>query len=368
MKCENIKELLSAYADNELADVQRKLIEEHLVGCADCRATLVDYTKTRKQLLSLQETPPLPDVEEVIMSKIKMVRAPAKLRRWLRPVLVGVPIIIAVVTILSLHLSGFFISPASVIAKAYAATKGLTSYRTVSDTYVKKQEADELVYSWHSEFEYAGPDRYHLMKHTPEVPEGYFSTYFHETIVIGDQEYSRGDLSFPLTPEIVAELIPTKERTLELLNLLVDIETMPEETVDGVDCYHYRGTVDMEKWLDWARPYLEQALEWIYEYMIEKYPDFDFEPFDPEEMMKTVPSIFNIFEETYEFWIGKDDYLIRQLKDVMQSLMNLSEVGVFHLAVSTSQYYDFNEPIVIEPPLTESGELLPGWRVTSLEE
>jgi len=366
MKCENIKELLSAYADNELTDAQRNLVEEHLAGCADCRAILADYTEVRKQLLSLRETPPLPDVEEATMTKIKMVRAPAKLRRWLRPALVGVPIIAILATVLPLYLSGSSLSPTSVIAKAYAATERLTSYRTVSDGYVKMQEADEWVYWWHSEFEYAGPDRYHLMKHTPEAPEGYPSTYFNETIVIGDQRYSRGDLSYPLTLEMVAEHIPTKERTLEQLNLLIDIETMPEETMDGVDCYHYRGTVDLEKWLDWMRPDLERMYEWILKDMIERYPDFDF---DHEEMKKTAEyMLVNAYEETYEFWIGKDDYLIRQLKDVMQSLFCLHETGGFYLAVSTSKYYDFNEPIVIEPPLDESGELLEGWVQTILEE
>jgi len=208
-------------------------------------------------------------------------------------------------------------------------------------------------------------DRYHLMKHTPEAPEGYPSTYSNETIVIGDQRYSRGDLSYPVTLEMVAEHIPTKERTLEQLNLLIDIETMPEETIDGVDCYHYRGTVDLEKWLDWMRPDLERMYEWILKDMIERYPDFDF---DHEEMKKTAEyMLVNAYEETYEFWIGKDDYLIRQWKHVMQSLINLSEVGYSYLAVSTSKYYDFNEPIMIEPPLTESGELLPGWSLSSLE-
>ena len=368
MNCRDLEELLSAYADGELVGTQRDFIEEHLAGCADCRALLADYTEVRRQLLSLRATPAIPDIKQATMLKIKMAEAPAKLRRWLRPALVGVPIIAILATVLPLYLSGSFLSPASVIAKAYAAIESLTSYRTVSDEYMKQQKADELVYSWHSEFEYAGPDRYHLMKQTPEAPEGYPYNieYFNETIVIGDQRYSRGDFSYPLTWEMVAEAIPTKERTLEQLNLLIDIETMPDETMDGVDCYHYRGTVDLEKWLDWIRPKLERVLEWILKDMIERYPDFDF---DPEEMMKTTEyMLLNTYEETNEFWIGKDDYLIRRWKHVMQSLFDLHEVGVFYLGISTYKYYDFNEPIVIEPPLTESGELLPGCRVTSLEE
>jgi len=35
---------------------------------------------------------------------------------------------------------------------------------------------------------------------------------------------------------------------------------------------------------------------------------------------------------------------------------------------SIYKYSDFNENIIINPPLTETGELLEGWSVTSLGE
>ena len=67
-----------------------------------------------------------------------------------------------------------------------------------------------------------------------------------------------------------------------------------------------------------------------------------------------------------EFWVGKDDYLIRQWKQVCQSLPGQPDY-LFHMVSSTYKYYDFNEQIVIEPPVTESGELLPGWDFWTLE-
>jgi hypothetical protein len=359
MNCKDLEELLSAYADSELMGTQRDFVEEHLASCADCQATLADYRKIREQLLSLRATPTIPDIKEATISKIKMARAPAKLRRWLRPALVAAPIMVILMTLLSFYLSGSFLSTAGVIAKAYAATEKLTSYRTVDDEYIKRQEAGELVYCWHSEFEYAGPDRYHLIKEQTE--ESSYYEYFHETIVIGDQEYSQGDFSYPLKPEAVAECTPTKDKTLEALDLLIDIETMPDETLDGVDCYHYRGKVDIEKWLDWGRPAREQ----MFKNMIERYPTFDF---DLEEMVKTAENVWRTKEITYEFWIGKDDYLIRQWKHIIQTLPDQPVLGVLYEAIAIIKFHGFNEPIVIEPPLTESGELLPGWSVRSLEE
>lgn len=365
MNCGDLKELLSAYADGELVGTQRDFVEEHLRSCADCRATLADYTKTREQLLSLRAVPPIPDIKQATMAKIKMAEATAKLRRWLRPALVGVPIIVILVTVLALYLSGSFSSYKSVFAKAYAATEGLTSYRSVDDEYVKLRETDELVYLWHCEFEFAGPDRYHQTKGTPEgyhadYAKGYPGEYFNETIGIGDQIYSRGGFSYPSTSEEVAEATPTKENTLETLDMLIDIEELPDENIDGTDCYHYKGVVDIEKWLEKWRPELEKG----FKKMIERSGL----NLDLEQMVKTAENMWHTKEITYEFWIGKDDYLIRQWKNVTQTLPDQPVLGGLYEAIAIRKYYDFNEPIVIEPPLTESGELMEGWTVSSLLE
>ena len=57
MKCAELKEFLSAYANNELSQLQREFVEEHLSGCADCRAILENYEGTRRQLETLQSMP-----------------------------------------------------------------------------------------------------------------------------------------------------------------------------------------------------------------------------------------------------------------------------------------------------------------------
>ena len=62
---------------------------------------------------------------------------------------------------------------------------------------------------------------------------------------------------------------------------------------------------------------------------------------------------------TIEVWIGKDDYLIRQVNIDVQFFKSDGEV---YTGSVTAEYYDFNEPIEIEPPLDADGKLLPGWQ------
>lgn len=356
MNCRDLEELLSAYADGELAGTQRHFLDEHLTSCADCRAILADYTKIREQLLSLRVTSPLPDIKEATMSKIKMVRVPVRLRRWLRPALVAAPVLVVLITLLSLYLSGFFLGT-GVIAKAYAAMEGVRSYRLTVDGYHKELETDELVHSWRSNLEYLSPDRYHWIAGYPEGYEGDFGKFLRERIIIGDQVYTRiiqGLLSSVPDVEGLGEITPSREQTLEALDIIVEIETMPDEVIDGTDSYHYRGMADIEKYIDkqrprWERMFARQTL------------------LDPEVMVEAAADGWRTREVEYELWIGKDDYLIRRWKETARPLPGQPATSRYHTLVTVFDYYDFNEQIVIEPPLTESGELLPGWSLHVLE-
>ena len=354
MNCQDLGELLSAYADGELAGTQRDFLDEHLTGCADCRAILADYTKIGEQLLSLRATPPLPNIKEATMSRIKIAGAPAKLRPWLRPALVAAPVLVVLITLLSLHLSGFFLST-GVIAKAYAAMEGVRSYRLTVDGYHKESETEELVHSWRANLEYLSPDRYHLIA---GYPEGYLDQYLREAITIGDQVYTRVIHSVPDVEEF-GEFTPSREQTLEALDIIVEIETMPDEVIDGTDSYHYRGMADIEKWLEKERPARKRRLQGIL--------DRTALSLNLEDMLKAAEDGWRTREVEYELWIGKDDYLIRRWKETIQPLPGQPATSRYHTLVTAFDYYDFNEPIVIEPPLTESGELLPGWSLHILE-
>jgi hypothetical protein len=281
---------------------------------------------------------------------------PAGLRRWLRPALVAAPILVILITLLSLHLSGSFLST-GVIAKAYAAMEGLRSYRALDDGYLKQPGSDELVHSWSFEYEYAGPDRYHT---TYSTPEGSSLQLDQEVIVIGNRIYSRGVTI--TTAEQEQQLRKTfvrrvMENTLEQLDSLINVEEMPDENIDGVDCYHYKGTGDIEKLIEYL--HIKRVQQW-------EKAGFDTSSAAFKEANEQADNMWRNSEIIQEFWIGKDDYLIRQWKSLQQPLPGKSGIGV-DMAVEICNYYDFNEPIVIEPPLTESGELLPGWYLLSLE-
>ena len=313
MKCKDLQELLSAYADDELPRTQREFVEEHLAGCADCRAILADYMTVRQQLTSLRTTPVMPDIKQGTMSKIKAMDMLKKSPlRWMRPALVAGPIIAILIALLVLHpWSG--LGPQGVMAKVYAATSSLQSYRMTS-TLVSIFEGETSEQS--SEWEFAFPNRYHG-KVTLEG-EAY------EFIIIGDKKYAREAADGRLYIIAWSRFIPSKEHTLEILDSLTDLKKLPDEKIEGVDCYHYWGRVDMERMIEEHKAELEQL---------------------------------STMKHNVELWIGKEDYLIRQI------IHDMDGFPLEGTSRAVAKYYDFNEPITIEPPETASGELLVGWRL-----
>jgi hypothetical protein len=93
---------------------------------------------------------------------------------------------------------------------------------------------------------------------------------------------------------------PDVGSTFSLLNALHDFQTLPDQKIDGVDCYHYEGNL------------IESQNQII----------------------------------VVDIWVGKDDNLPR--KETMGSDY-------------TVLFSNFNQPIVIAAPLTSAGDLLPGW-------
>ncbi|HLB74620.1 MAG TPA: zf-HC2 domain-containing protein [Sedimentisphaerales bacterium] len=47
MVCDDYKDLLMGYLDNELSDEQRRRFEEHLAGCPDCAGELEEFKKLK---------------------------------------------------------------------------------------------------------------------------------------------------------------------------------------------------------------------------------------------------------------------------------------------------------------------------------
>ena len=246
------------------------------------------------------------------------------------------------------------------IARAIARTSEVRSYHSAgnSTTYT-----DTITYEGSSEVAYAAPDRWHLSE-TVIVDGGENVTTttssnggnvtvtagggWFETIVVGDKGYLRSSnesqwricevynsrLTQP-TPGTGACQVPiqTLENKLELLNYLVELEKLPDEEIGGVNCSHYRGEIDQDSYVDMLR---ERGKEG-YAQILPEYL----------EMMRRQ-------EIVIELWIDGDDY-IRQLKTEGRSLDPNPSTGPEQWVnwFTITRYFDFNEPICIEPPEIE---------------
>lgn len=70
MECNEIREMLSAYVDDELSETQRELVETHVARCSFCEAALQSHAEMREQIGSLKETPPMRSLREAIMANV----------------------------------------------------------------------------------------------------------------------------------------------------------------------------------------------------------------------------------------------------------------------------------------------------------
>ncbi|UCD09233.1 MAG: zf-HC2 domain-containing protein [Dehalococcoidales bacterium] len=361
MNCNDLKTLLSAYEDNELEADQRMLVEEHLSTCPECRVELTEYGKIRSLMTSLQAIPTNTNIKETIMSNIN---SPEKQKPWLRPILVGVPICIALVVILSLVFSGVSNDVSTIIAKAYAVTAELESYRYTKDEYMQLKAEDKLAHGYTVYIEYSYPDNYYIRSEiTEENPHSHRKPGIREIIRVGDLVYNRPYSFIKDTSEYFEQTDPTEDQTLGILSTISDTNILKDEIIEGTDCYHYEGIVDNEKYIEWSRDWIRLQYERLTSVLPGSEPDYD-------EYENQWEAIFRSTDKQFEIWIGKSDNLIRRLKIIHQDNPENAAPGNInaYLNVSYLNYYDINEPIIIEQPLDESGELLEGWSVYTLED
>jgi hypothetical protein len=127
---------------------------------------------------------------------------------------------------------------------------------------------------------------------------------------------------------------------------LVGLTELADEKIDGVDCHHYKGEIDMKARADEA---------------MSRMPELN--PADPNYALgrqareAAVESMRNT-KSSVEFWISRGDYLVRQVKSDVESI---TPAGADNTTAQTSQsasthrYFDFNADIKIEPPENVEG-------------
>ena len=223
--------------------------------------------------------------------------------------------------------------------KAIMATSEAHSYRI---NLVSTPVSDENTVNISFKLDFAAPDRYH------ERSDCFIcgDDNWYEFILIGDQRYFRGSVNpewCKLPCEDNAALsgyllqithLDHLAEILEPLDWLVDLQMLPDETVNGFDCWHYVGTVDMKSYMK-QKAGIEEG----------QVPS---EVYALHEAMRRGTRVV-------ELWVEKDNYLIQQLKiREFYTTVNVDsgEVDSFS-GVTTTQFHDYNEPIIIEPPLLQ---------------
>jgi len=166
----------------------------------------------------------------------------------------------------------------------------------------KKNDGQKL-----EEVRIIGNNLYEWNSQTGEWELQYLDQSVHNGVVQGFSEF--------IQPVSIAERLKT----------LDDIEELPDEVIDNVDCLHYRGRWDIDIL---------------------------------ENMGETVPA------PVIEFWISKDNYLVHQQRITISQDVNTDDLNddykdmslpkdaiITISATKTITYSDFNEPVEIEAPL-----------------
>lgn len=342
MKCRKMKEKLSAYANGEVSQIEIEKVEEHLAGCAECREILEGYRKVRQEMANLESCPANIDIKESVLSEIRKKATNHRQIIWFKPAFAAILIVIVIVAGLVIWQPWRMETESGgLISTVKAATNGLQYYKAHTVHEVSQGYNSNIIYY---EVAFAAPDRYRVEARDNFVSGG--------NVYIGKKIYNWGEE--PVIPqikmtglsgEIVTSIgIPTKDEIRQMIDTLRDMEQFPDEAIDGVICLHYRGEIvsadDYEKKLS------------------------ELDPDDPSYlyMKKMIDEMYSWSKnrkQEIEIWIGKDDYLPRKERHYMY-LPPFTAQDEAYTMTRTTEYYDFNVPVEIEPPLDAEGNLIEG--------
>jgi hypothetical protein len=170
------------------------------------------------------------------------------------------------------------------------------------------------------------PDK---IRATTEVSIGGATVVELEMIGIGETVYVMN----PMTDEWEvsdddpgATTMPTLEVVPQIVQTLTELTILDDEEVDGVLCFHVRGSVDSSI-----------------------LSDLGLEDLSMEDQGFEDPGIdVDALETETELWIGKEDFLVRRVAVEGREPGDASESGTS--ATVTMEFSRFDEPMVIEEP------------------
>ncbi|MBN2074274.1 MAG: hypothetical protein JW762_01860 [Dehalococcoidales bacterium] len=225
-----------------------------------------------------------------------------------------------------------------VIEKAIKASEQVRSYRVEMQSSIIEQENTSQT---NSVMEFVAPDRLHTVTRM----SGEFSSS-EEMIQIGTTVYTRENSTDDWRiRDWEDERMAARDLAsgmLLSLEKLVDIEILKDEKIDGIDCYHFMGKVNIQgqqeeelALLDESDPYYEQR--------------------------KMVYESVDYIRDDMEFWISKDNYMLRQCtvymeirsyKDKGEDTEEVENYG----STTMLRFYDYNEPVEITAPSAEHAD------------
>lgn len=225
-----------------------------------------------------------------------------------------------------------------VIEKAIEASEQVQSYRVEMEiNSIEKENTSQT----NMVMEFVAPDRLHVITRM----SGEFDSS-EEQIQIGTKMYTRESSTDDWhVSDWGDERMAARDLAGGMLlsfNELKDIEILKDEKIDGADCYHFIGKTDIQGQREEELALLDET--------------------DPlyEQLKQSVESIEYIRDDM-EFWIDKDDYLLRQCtvymdtrtyKDKGEDTEEVESYG----STTTLRFYDYNEPIEITAPSTEHAD------------
>lgn len=190
---------------------------------------------------------------------------------------------------------------------------------------------------WEDEGAYASPDRL-AHTHTLRVhEEGWseWSTRTLESVCIGSKWYERevGGIQWVVrddSPFSKGWLLSVDESLLSYIDSLeVGTTRLPNETIRGTDCLHYKGKVNMDAYVDELPDYLyssERFRQWL-----------------------------RHMDRTVELWIGEGDRLIRKCQMDERHPYGALDITPWdskpeYVGIVVTEFYDYNQSIEIELP------------------
>ncbi|MFC1998400.1 anti-sigma factor family protein [Chloroflexota bacterium] len=331
MNCEEVKGRLIDYLNGEIEPQDRADIDSHISKCDSCRVkleALAGVTAEFRQVIADEAagaSPPdslwnaieqrlakrrkrwIPGFSSIISGLASRGR-----RFWARPLwqrALVTAITVALITATLVVTEPFArLSPNVVVARATEAADDIHSY------YVTAVSANKTTTETTNAFATSSGVIY-----TAYYQEG--NKLYEERIIGNDRYYWEADTgvwlveidySGPIHPGLNLTEYSDSVLTLEFI---FNVEVLPDEIIAGVTCIHLKGNVSPKAYvLSNLRKQLESETDPDKIEELQSYIELQ------EEMAREMIASMDPSElGVREYWIGKDDYLLRQQRDIMDS-------------------------------------------------